>query len=275
VPNLFDKIRGQIDAGITKVTTKSRVTVETTRLAGQIRRITKEKEEALLRLGSRVYKEMSNSGQLSLEEVQREIKRVQAMDQEITNLQQEIDRLEALDAATPWVAKEEEKPIATCTCGAPLTEGTKFCGNCGINAQEIIAKAKAEQLAKAEAAEREARAKAEQLAQAEAAKRAAAVGCPNCGTEVSATARFCRSCGTALGERQEATVEPQVTPYCPHCGSEITSTAWFCRHCGQPTAKETPSAKMQESEAGGGDIADGVEEQRVEPLLNLPEKRGS
>lgn len=76
MPDLFDKIRGQIDAGITKVTTKSRVTVETTRLTGQIRRISKEKEDALLRLGAQVYKEMSDRGQLSLEGVQREIKRV-------------------------------------------------------------------------------------------------------------------------------------------------------------------------------------------------------
>lgn len=258
MPDLFDKIRGQIDAGITKVATKSRVTVETTRLAGQIRRITKEKEEALLRLGSRVYKEMSNSGQLSLEEVQGEIKRVQATDRAIADLQKEIDRLEALDAATPWSAGEAEQPITTCTCGAPLTEGTKFCGNCGINAQEIIAKAKAKQ-----------------LAQAEAAKRAGATVCPHCGAGVMATAKFCRSCGTALGERQEAAVEPPVTPRCPHCSSEITSTARFCRHCGQPTVRETPSAKVQESEAGGGGIADGVEEQRVEPLPDSAEKRES
>ena len=175
--DFFDKLREQIDAGLTKVTTKSRVTLETTRLRGQIRRIAKEKEEALVRLGTRVYQEISQNGQLNLEGIQEEVKRIQEMDHSIEDLQKEIDRLEALDAATPWSVEGAEKPIATCTCGAPLTEGTKFCGSCGANAQEIIAKAKAEELARVEAA-----------------KKAGATLCPHCGAEVSATASFCRSC---------------------------------------------------------------------------------
>ncbi len=65
MPDFFDKLREQIDAGLTKVTTKSRVTVETTRLRMQIRGIVKEKEEALARLGARVYQEMSQAGQLN------------------------------------------------------------------------------------------------------------------------------------------------------------------------------------------------------------------
>ena len=253
--DLFDKVREQISAGLTKVTTKSHVTVETTRLGGQIRRVTKEKEEALFRLGSRVYHEMSTNDQLNLEVAQEEVKRIQAMDQEIADLQKEIGRLEALDAATPWTPQEEEKPVATCTCGAPLTEDTRFCGNCGTNTQEIVA-----------------RAKAEQLARIEAAKKAVAAGCPKCGTEISATAKFCLSCGAALTERREAAVEPQVTPRCPHCGSEITSTARFCRSCGKAVTEETPVAAIQE-----GEVSAQVREtqRRMESASDFSEKRDS
>jgi len=51
MPNFFDRLREEVSAGITTVTTKSRVAVETTRLRRQIWRITKEKKEALAQLG--------------------------------------------------------------------------------------------------------------------------------------------------------------------------------------------------------------------------------
>lgn len=239
MPDFFDKLREQIDAGLTKVTTKSRVTVETTRLRVQIRGIAKEKEEALARLGTRVYQEMSRNGQLNQEGVQQDVKRIQELDRSIEDLQKEIDRLEALDAATPWsTAGGTENPIATCTCGAPLTEGTKFCGNCGADAQEIITKAKAEELTKIEAT-----------------KQADAALCPRCGTEVSVTARFCRSCGAALTGGQETTAQPQSKPSCPYCGSEISLAARFCKSCGKPVAREELPAKMEENASAETDVS--------------------
>jgi len=83
MPDFFDKVREQITTSLTKVTTKSRVTVETTRLEGQIRRIAKEKEEALRQLGTQVYQELSSTGQLNLEVVQEEVKRIQVMDRQL------------------------------------------------------------------------------------------------------------------------------------------------------------------------------------------------
>ena len=49
--DFLDKLKEQVTAGITTVTTKSRVAVETTRLRSQMRRIAKEKREALAQLG--------------------------------------------------------------------------------------------------------------------------------------------------------------------------------------------------------------------------------
>ena len=174
--DFFDKLKEQVTVGITTVTTKSRVAVETTRLRSQIRRIAKEKREALAQLGTRAYQEICERGHLEQDRIQEAVQRIQALDHSIKDLEKEITRLEALEAATPRpAAGGGEHPIATCTCGASLPEGGKFCGTCGVNVQEIITKA-------------------------------AAVHCPQCGAGLSSTAKFCRSCGIAVTERQAATI---------------------------------------------------------------------
>ena len=171
--DFFVKLKEQIGVGITAVTTKSRVAVETTRLRRQMRKLLQEKKEALARLGARAYQEIGQRGQLDLAGMQDAVGRIQELDRSIEDLGKEITRLAALDAATAWPAGGEEKPLATCTCGTPLSEGTKFCGTCGVNAQEIMAKA-------------------------------AAALCPRCGAGISSVAKFCRSCGAAVTEQQEA-----------------------------------------------------------------------
>ena len=173
--DFLDKLKEQVTAGLTTVTTKSRVAVETTRLRSQIRRIAKEKREALAQLGTRAYQEIGERGHLEQDRIQEAVQRIQALDHSIKDLEKEITRLEASDAASPWPAGGEEHPIATCTCGASLPEGGKFCGTCGVNVQEIMTKA-------------------------------AAAHCPQCGAGISSTAKFCRSCGVAVTERQEATI---------------------------------------------------------------------
>src|SRR5258705_6070160 len=135
--DFFDKLKEQVRAGITTVTTKSRVVVETTRLRRQIHRRAKEKNEALAQLGTRAYQEMCQRGHLEQEGMQDAVTRIQELDRSTEALEKEITRLEALDAATPWPAGGGEQSIATCPCGTPLAEGIKFCGTCGVNVQEI------------------------------------------------------------------------------------------------------------------------------------------
>jgi hypothetical protein len=176
--DFFVRLKEQVGAGITTVTTKSRVAVETTRLRRQMRKLAQEKKETLAQLGARAYQEIGQRRQLDPEGMRDAIARIQELDRSIEDLGKEMTRLAALDAATAWPAGGEEKPLATCTCGAPLYEGTKFCGNCGAKAQEIVAKA-------------------------------AAALCPQCGAGISSPAKFCRSCGAAVIERQEATSQTE------------------------------------------------------------------
>ena len=176
--DFFDKLKEQVSAGITTVTTKSRVVVETTRLRRQMRRLAKEKKEALAQLGTRAYQEMCQRGHWEQEGMQEAVTRIQELDRSTEALEKEMTRLEALDATTPWPAGGGEQSIATCTCGTPLSEGSKFCGTCGVNVQELMTKA-------------------------------AAAHCPHCGTGISSTAKFCRDCGTAVTERHEAPRPPE------------------------------------------------------------------
>jgi hypothetical protein len=186
--DFFARVRKQLGGGLTKATTKSRVALETVRLRRQIHKIAKEKEEALAQLGAQVYTEVCQRGHVEQGGLSDAVNRIQEMDRAIEALQQEIARLEALEAATPWFTGSEP-PIASCTCGAPLPTGTKFCENCGANVQELVAKAETEQRARVEAVQ----------------QAGGAALCPQCGARISsARAKFCRHCGAAFPGTSEA-----------------------------------------------------------------------
>lgn len=63
--------------------------------------------------------------------------------------------------------------------------------------------------------------------------------CSKCGAAATETAKFCRSCGSAL----DAAKEPSPGAVeCASCGAHVQSSAAFCRHCGTPVAaRATPA----------------------------------
>lgn len=63
--------------------------------------------------------------------------------------------------------------------------------------------------------------------------------CPQCQTENSETARFCRTCGSGL-------VPPANLPTCPKCRGTLTPGLKFCKLCGNPllSAQPTPAAAL-------------------------------
>jgi len=179
--NFLDRLKEQVGAGITTVTTRSRVAVDTARLRRQIGKIAREKKEALAQLGARAYEELGQRGHVDPEGMGDAVARLQALDRAMAELRQEMTRLAALAAVPPWPAGGGEQPLATCTCGAPLSAGSKFCGQCGANVQEIVAQA-------------------------------AAGRCPRCGAENPLTAKVCRSCGAALTGGQEVPSQAEPKP---------------------------------------------------------------
>ena len=61
--------------------------------------------------------------------------------------------------------------------------------------------------------------------------------CPNCGHNLSDTARFCNKCGQpvqAIAAKQPKKDCNEHLIKCPHCDQSLPDTAKFCNKCGQP-----------------------------------------
>lgn len=70
--------------------------------------------------------------------------------------------------------------------------------------------------------------------------------CGACQQPVSATARFCRSCGASLGTLEATVVMPRPAALtCGGCGREIEDWAQFCRHCGARRATQTSKPESE------------------------------
>jgi predicted amidophosphoribosyltransferase len=68
--------------------------------------------------------------------------------------------------------------------------------------------------------------------------------CPACGAEVSAAAKFCRGCGTAVPADppvQQAGTTAATTRTCGSCGGSLVSEARFCHLCGSATPSLHPA----------------------------------
>jgi predicted amidophosphoribosyltransferase len=99
--------------------------------------------------------------------------------------------------------------------------------------------------------------------------------CPGCGGEVSATAKFCRDCGTAVPAAppvQQAPAAPTTTRTCGSCGGSLVSEARFCHLCGSETttadSADAPTTVLAQEPAGtltGQTAAPAVSSARLEP----------
>jgi len=65
------------------------------------------------------------------------------------------------------------------------------------------------------------------------------VRCARCSTLNPEAAKFCSSCGQALGSVAAAPAGATVS--CPRCGAASASTAKFCHNCGQALAPPAPA----------------------------------
>lgn len=70
--------------------------------------------------------------------------------------------------------------------------------------------------------------------------------CPNCGQNLSDTARFCSRCGQPICQEPPKTnEEKEPEKKCPYCGYSIPASAQFCYNCGHMIDSEIPEQDMQ------------------------------
>lgn len=70
--------------------------------------------------------------------------------------------------------------------------------------------------------------------------------CPNCGQNLSDTARFCSRCGQPIcQEPPRETNEKNLEKKCPYCGYSIPASAQFCNNCGHLMDFQMEEQEMQ------------------------------
>lgn len=176
--DFLDKLKRQIDKGVTTVTVKSKEALEMTQLRSQVKDLQEQKQRGLEELGNIMYT-LYVQGKLETEgeRVRTKCVALATLDQKIRDKEDEIRQVQL--KAQEALGKTPAAPLGVCTCGASIYEGTKFCGGCGKNVDDILSGARTD---------------------IPGAKNR----CPRCGTELAPEARFCGACG--------AKVETEPTP---------------------------------------------------------------
>lgn len=162
--DFFDKIKKSID----KVSIKAKETIEINKIKGQISKIQEQKRKAFEELGSIVY-EMLGADNLELEKLKEKAEAIKELDRQIKEKEQEL--LEVQTESQQEI--EGLKSIYKCECGAIISEGSKFCVNCGkkVEVKEV-------ETDKPE-------------------KTTESLHC-KCGTVIQPGAKFCIKCGRSL-----------------------------------------------------------------------------
>lgn len=123
--DFFSKVKRNINKGISTVSEKSSLMLETSRIKGQIAKLEDQRNSVFQELGINVYLAYS-SGALEEEFIAEKCDVIKAIELEIA---EKAEQLQALTEA----GKEEpaEVELSKCECGEEIIPGAKFCMNCG------------------------------------------------------------------------------------------------------------------------------------------------
>lgn len=117
--------------------------------------------------------------------------------------------------------------------------------------------------------------------------------CPHCGADISATAKFCKACGSKIeavkteelkvdisskksvfhtepqsNENIEQVTNESSANKCPNCGANIAPTAKFCKACGTKIVPTVPQLT-------GEEVFDPIKDAELEAPLFTPEELSS
>ena len=133
---MLEKLRGTFDKGIAAMSVKSETLVESSRTKTAISNTQKKMDAQISALGTRIYQAWK-SGERSLESFGADFESIQAVEQELANLNAYLEEIrQSENRILGSQAQAQTQPSSGggvfCTnCGKALAAGSRFCDECG------------------------------------------------------------------------------------------------------------------------------------------------
>ncbi len=142
--DFFDKLKKNIDKGVSKASRKSAEIAEKTKLQTQIMSLKNDKKNEINELGKVVY-DMLKDGNLDEEIINLKFESIMEIEKQINDKEEQKDSIEKEGLAeepeeTEEIEEaevvEESKEIECPNCGEKNPEDAKFCQNCGTKLKD-------------------------------------------------------------------------------------------------------------------------------------------
>src|SRR6056297_1084243 len=134
--DFFDKLKKNIDKGVSKASKKSAEIAEKTKLQTQIMSLKNDKKNEINELGKVVY-DMLKEGNLDEEIINLKFESITEIEKQINNKEEQKENIEKEDfkeesgKVEEAEIVEESEEIVCPNCGEKNPKDAKFCQNCG------------------------------------------------------------------------------------------------------------------------------------------------
>jgi len=190
----FEKMKQEMDKGITAISAKSKEVLESTRLKSQIRTLREQRNAASEELGNIVYTMFVKAAGFDELRINSKCQVLERIGSQIKELEEELRKIHLKTQEIFGMSSA----VTTCACGTEIYEGTKFCRGCGRQVDELLRNL----LSKKVPSETPMEAGRESVSETSSDQRRRAelsasegVSCPVCSSSMRPTDKFCRSCG--------------------------------------------------------------------------------
>lgn len=132
--DFIDKVKLGITKGVATASVKSKEFLDITKLKNQISSLQNKKRLAIEELGYLTYA-MYSKKNIDPDIIKDKCKSIATIDDQVKALENEI--VEVQKKAREFLG--EDTPANKCSCGAEISEDTRFCSACGRKVERMIA----------------------------------------------------------------------------------------------------------------------------------------
>lgn len=131
--DFIDRVKMGITKGVATASVKSKEFLDVTKLKNQISGFQNKKRLAMEELGRMTYA-MFLKENIDLDIIKDKCKSIAKMDDQIKSLEHEI--AEVQKKAREFLG--EDGPVKKCSCGADISDDTRFCSACGRKVERML-----------------------------------------------------------------------------------------------------------------------------------------